>query len=79
MQFQGKLMNQTSENRKKPSLGPILAQIRATKIFFKIWLCQSLDVMVSYHHVQYQKKVIIQSSENLVTNGWTDRQMDRGE
>ena len=42
-------------------LGLILAhlpQIWAAFFFFsqKIWLHQSLDVMVSYHHVQYQKK-----------------------
>ena len=39
---------------------PRSAQIRAAKSFFffssKIWLRQSLDIMVSYHHVQYQKK-----------------------
>ena len=43
--------------QKKPVLGLILvhlAQIRVAKIFFlKIWLRQSLYVMVSYHHVQY--------------------------
>ena len=34
-----------------------LAQIRAVNFFFsKIWLRQSLDVVVSYHHVQYQTK-----------------------
>ena len=27
----------------------------------KIWLGQSLDIMVSYHHVQYQKKLMIKS------------------
>ena len=41
-------------------LGLILAHlthIRAAKIFFfKIWLPQSLEIMVSYHHLQYQKK-----------------------
>ena len=63
-------------------LGPILAQIWAANFFFfsKIWLRQSLDIMVSYHHVQYQKKLMIQSRENLVTDGrtdrWTDRQTD---
>ena len=46
--------------------GPVLArlvQIRVTNFFFfsKIWLRQSLDIMVSYHHVQYQKKLMIQS------------------
>ena len=43
-----------------------LAQIRAAIFFFffffsKIWLRQSLDIMVSYHIAQYQKKLMIQS------------------
>ena len=42
----------------------------------KIWLRQSLDVMVSYHHVPYQKKLMIQSWENLVTDGRTDERTD---
>ena len=43
-------------------LDPILAplnQIQAKKKNFfspKIWLCQSLDIMVSYHDMQHQKK-----------------------
>ena len=76
MQFQGKLKNQTWETGKKTLLlGLILAQIWATNFFFsKIWLCQSLEIMVSYHHVQYQKKLMIQSWENLVMDGQTDRQ-----
>ena len=47
--------------------GPILAQIQAANFLFiyfffsKLSLCQSLDIMVSYHHVQYQKKLMIQS------------------
>ena len=28
--------------------------------------------MVSYNHVQHQKKIMIQSWENLVAVGWTD-------
>ena len=32
-----------------------LAQIRAANFFPKIWLRQSLDIMVSYYHIQYQK------------------------
>ena len=44
-----------------------LAQIQTAKKFFsKIWLCQSLDVMVNYNHVKYQKKLMIKSWENLV-------------
>ena len=38
-----------------------LAEIRAAIFFLKIWLFQTLDIMVSYHHVQYQKKQMIQS------------------
>ena len=71
-----------SMNTNKPNLrnwqknlvsDPILAQICATKFKKKKkWLRQSLKIMVSYHHVQYQKKLIIQSWENLVTDGQTD-------
>ena len=52
MQLQEKLRDQTWENgKKKLVLGLIfayLAQIWTAKFFFfsKIWLCQSLDVMV---------------------------------
>ena len=75
MQFQGKLINQTWENNKKPSFGPdlsYLVQIRAAIFFSKLWLCQSLDVMVSYHHVQYQKKLILTKT----SDGWTDGQTE---
>ena len=54
-------------------LGPILTQIWAANFFKKIWYRQSLDIMVSYHHVQYQKKLMSRSWENLVTDGPTDR------
>ena len=33
--------------------------------------------MVSYHYVQYQKKLMIQSWENLVTDERTDGRTDR--
>ena len=61
---------------KKPSFGPNLG-CQFFFFFSKIWLHQSLDIMVSYHHVQYQKKLMIQSPENLVTDGQTDRWTDR--
>ena len=74
MQYQEKLMNQTWENDKKPSFGPDVAQIWGAKFFSpKIWLRQLVDVVISYHHVKYQKKLMIQSWENLVTEGRTDR------
>ena len=76
IQFQGKLINQTWENGKKPSFRPHLAQIRTNNFFSsKTWLHQSLDIMVN-HQVQYQKKLMIQSWKNLVTDGRTDGQVD---
>ena len=48
-----------------------LSQIRAANFFFKN-LATSLDNMACYHHVQYQKKIMIQSWENLVTDGRTE-------
>ena len=71
------ISRETNESKNLVS-GPSLvhlAQIWAP-FFSKIWLHQSLDIMVSYHHVQYQKKLKIQSWENLVTDRWTDRQTD---
>ena len=47
--------------------------------FSKIWLRHSLDVMVSYHHVQYQEKLMIRSWENLVTNRRTERRTDKSD
>ena len=66
-------MIQTQENDKKPDFGPDLA----VKFFFsKTWLCQSLDIMVRYHHVQYQKKLLVTDGR---TDGRTDRLTDGGE
>ena len=64
-----------------PDLGPLGQNLsRQFFFFFLMRLRQSLDVMVSYHHVQFQKKLIIQSSENLVADrradGQTDGQID---
>ena len=72
MQFQGKIKNETWENAKNLVLGSILTQIWTVTFFSKIWYRQSLDIMVSYHHVQYQKKLMIQPWGNLVMDGRTD-------
>ena len=57
-----------------------LAQIRTTNLFpSKIWHPQPLDIMASYNHAQCPKKIMIQSSEKLVTNGQTNRQMDESD
>ena len=74
MQFQGKLMNHTSSG---PNIGPFGPNSgRQKKIFFLLKIClrQSLDIIVSYDHVQYQKKLTIQFWENLVMDGRTDGQ-----
>ena len=80
MQFRGKPILQTQENGEKPyfvsNLGPLGPNLDCY-FYSKIWFHQPIDIMVSYHHVQYQKRLMIQSSENLVTDGQTDRWMDR--
>ena len=70
-------MIQTQENGEKPHFGPdlgLLVPNSGRQFFSKFWLRQSLDIIVNYHHVQYQKKLMIQSSGNLVTDGQTNRQ-----
>ena len=66
-------MNQTWENDKKPRFGSYFgpfAPYSGHQIFFsKVWFPHSLDIMDSYHHVQYQEKLMIQ---NLETDGRTD-------
>ena len=52
--------------QKKLVSGPILAslaQIRWTKFFFFFFFffCKSLDIMVSYHQVKCQKKIMIRT------------------
>ena len=83
MQFQEKLMNQTSENDKNSSFRHNFSPFgpnSGSQIFFsKIWLDQLLDIKVSYHHVKYQTKLMMQSWENLVTIGPTDGQTDESD
>ena len=72
-------MIQTHENDEKPNFGTnlgTLAQIQVAFFSPKIWLCQLPDIVVSYHHVQYQKKLKIQSWESLVADGRTDGRTD---
>ena len=73
MQFKRKLIKQTWENGKKNLVSGLhLAQIRATKPFF-----ESLAPSVTRYHGQLSsrtisKKLMIQSWENLVTDGQMD-------
>ena len=82
MQFQRKLMNQIWENGKKTSFGSNFGTFSPNlgrQFFFQKSGCQLPDVMVIYHHVQYKNKLIIQSWENLVTDGRTDWWTERTE
>ena len=65
IEFQGKRMIQAPD----PNSGRQM-------IFSKIWLHQSLDIMVSYHHIQYQKKTNDPILKKLVTNVRTEGQTD---
>ena len=56
---------------------PLTPNSDRQNLLSKICLRQSLDFMVSYHHVQNQKKLMIQSSENLVMDRQTDEGTDR--
>ena len=70
-------MIQTQENSEKPHFGPDLGTLDPSSghqtFFLKLWLRQSLDVMVSCYHVKYQKKLMVKSSENLVTDERKER------
>ena len=51
-------MIQTQENGEKSQFGPDTGPLGPKSdcnFFSKTWL-QSLDIMVKYHHVKYQKK-----------------------
>ena len=58
-------MIQTQGNGKKthfaPDLGPLNPNSHHQNIFSKIWLGESLDIMVRYQHVKYHKKIMVQS------------------
>ena len=68
--------------RKKPSFGPDFGPNLGHQFFFfpkKIWPRQLLDIMVSYHHVQYKKKKQWSNVEKTWrTDGQTDESDFRG-
>ena len=49
---------------------PLLA-LAAKSFSSKIWLCQSLNIMVSYHCVKYQKK-----TKDLMLGKFSERRTD---
>ena len=75
IQFQGKRMTQTQENGEKPCFGPDLGTLDSNSgrqfFFLKIWLCQSVDIMVNNYHVKYQKK-----TNDSILKKFTDGGMD---
>ena len=82
MLFQGKLMIKIQKNGKKPHFGPDLGPLGPNSgrqtFFSKIWLRQSLDVVVNYHHLQSQKKTndpILRKFSDGRTDG--DRQTEK--
>ena len=52
--FSEKEWSKRQQNGKKPHFRPKLGPL-GRQIFLKIWLRQSLDIMVSYHHVNIRK------------------------
>ena len=68
MQFQGKLMNQTWENGRKPSFGtdfgPCDPNLGPKKIFHQFFLYYILDIVASYHYMQFQGRIMNQTWEN---------------
>ena len=64
-------MNQTSENRKKPSFGSILFHIWATKFYF-----QNLALSVTRYHGQLSSYTISEKNNNSIFRKLSDRWMD---
>ena len=61
-----KMFDPNSRKCRKPYFG---SDLGCQFSFSKISLRQSLNIMVNYYHVQYQKTLMTQFWENLVTDG----------
>ena len=59
-------MNQTCENGKKFSFEPDFGSFDPPKFFGEFYLYLMLDIVASYHCMQFQGKLINQNWEN----GW---------
>ena len=80
MYFKERLWSKLKKNGKKThfrlDLGLLGPNLGCQKVFFfLIWLYQSIEIIFSYYYVQYQKKLMMQSRENSVTDEQMDRQM----
>ena len=75
IQFQRKLMNQTWENSQKHGFGPDFGPNLGGQIFFsKIWLCQSLDIMICY--TSWSSCTIPEKSNDPILRKLSDRWTD---
>ena len=66
----------------RPNLGPLNRNSGCQFFFFfsEIWLRQSIDIMIRYQRVKYQKKTnntILRKFSDGQTDGQTDGQIDR--
>ena len=61
MEFKGKLINQTSEIAKNLVSSRISAPL-AQKFF--LWILPLLEIVASYHSMQFQGKLMNQTGEN---------------
>ena len=74
-QFHVKIMTQVNDEKPGLNLGPLGPN--SGRRFFSVKNVASLVTRYhSYHQVQYQKKLMIKSWENLVTDGQTDGQTE---
>ena len=68
MQMQGKLMNQTWKNAKKPSFGPnfgpFVSNLPPLEFFSGFYLGYMLGINANYHCMQFQGKQMNQTWEN---------------
>ena len=68
MQFKKKLKNQTWENHKKPNFGPDFGlsspNVGPQFFFGKIYLSYSLEIVPTYHPMQFKGKPMSQTWEN---------------
>ena len=67
MHFKQKIMNEASENWKKIfglDFDPFDQNLAPKYFFCGFYLCQMLDIVASYHRIQFQEKLVIQTLEN---------------
>ena len=76
LQFQENLWSKLTKMAENLILGLILAHwAQIPAIIFFIWICQSLDVMVCYHHVK--KSISSEKTNDPILRKCSDRQTHR--